>query len=149
MAIWDQLQQLGLKGPLERIPAAYEGLSEQQANIMDYETIKNIMNMPPDMFRSAQNQQQNVAQQLAAVQAQQHAVRVDPHKSAYSLLMSRLHGVAGAFVMSTNDYLFTHVHTDKVFVFFVHNDRAGHLEDDINLFPSDKLITQVRLLWSS
>lgn len=139
--------------PFGQIPTSYEeGLNQGQIAAINTQqnmaqVYHDIMNLPPDNFNS-QMSQQNMARQLAAAQAQQHAVRVDLHKNAYSMLMSRLHGVAGSFIMGANDYLFTHVHTDRVFVFFVHNDRAGHLEDDINIFPSDKLITQVRLLWS-
>jgi hypothetical protein len=36
--------------------------------------------------------------------------------------------------------------TDKVFVFLGHNGEASILEDDPNLFPSDKLITSLRLV---
>lgn len=35
---------------------------------------------------------------------------------------------------------------EKVFVFVVEHDQAVTLEDDANLFPSDVLITQLRLI---
>lgn len=35
---------------------------------------------------------------------------------------------------------------NKVVVFLYHNKQATHLEDDWNLFPSDTLITQLRLM---
>lgn len=35
---------------------------------------------------------------------------------------------------------------DRVVVFIVQNGQVTHLEDDWNLFPSDTLITQLRLL---
>jgi hypothetical protein len=37
--------------------------------------------------------------------------------------------------------------TDRVAVIFVHNDAVEVLYDDIDLYPSDKLITQLRLLF--
>lgn len=42
--------------------------------------------------------------------------------------------------------LFTSLAGDKVFVFVVQDNQAVTLEDDANLFPSDQLITQLRLL---
>ena len=35
---------------------------------------------------------------------------------------------------------------DKVFVFVVQDNQAVTLEDDATMFPSDQLITQLRLL---
>ena len=42
--------------------------------------------------------------------------------------------------------LFTSLAGDKVFVFVVQDNQAVTLEDDAALFPSDTLITQLRLL---
>lgn len=44
------------------------------------------------------------------------------------------------------DHISTALGKDKVFVFIVQNDRAVALEDDASLFPSDTLVTQLRLL---
>lgn len=48
------------------------------------------------------------------------------------------------------EYPFQHISTaaiaDKVFVFVVQNDQSVTLEDDRAMFPSDVLITQLRLL---
>lgn len=44
------------------------------------------------------------------------------------------------------DALFTHIAGEKVFVFIVANGDAVKLEDELGLFPSDTLITQLRLL---
>lgn len=42
--------------------------------------------------------------------------------------------------------LFTSLAGDKVYVFVVQDNQAVTLEDDANMFPSDQLITQLRLL---
>ena len=76
--------------------------------------------------------------------------QLNVHEHARSMLFSRLNGLAGStFAIRTNDFIWPHVTGDKVYVFFVCDNKAGHLEDQSALFPSDKLITQIRLLWSS
>lgn len=102
-----------------------------------------------------QNQYAAAANQLSAAQ------NFDPgysyitpgqtniHQQARSMLFSRLNGLSTGFVMRQTDFILTHVHKDKVYIFFITEDKAGHLEDDKNLYPSDKLITQIRLLWSA
>ena len=44
------------------------------------------------------------------------------------------------------DHLSTAVGSTKVFVFVVQDDKPVMLEDSVELFPSDTLITQLRLL---
>jgi len=59
------------------------------------------------------------------------------------LLLMRLRAREG-------EHLFQDMHTsfanDKVFVFIVTKDQPLTLEDDAGMFPSDALITQLRLL---
>ena len=73
---------------------------------------------------------------------------VNKSQKAASMLFGRLHGISGTFEMKKDDFMLPIVTNDKVFIFFIHESRAGHLEDDAAIFPSDKLITQIRLLWS-
>lgn len=44
------------------------------------------------------------------------------------------------------DNAFVHVGTETAFVFVVKGDKAVKLEDDASMFPSDQLITKLRLL---
>jgi hypothetical protein len=44
------------------------------------------------------------------------------------------------------DFLETHWHDDTVYVFLVANGKPVMLQDDAGLFPSDTLITQLRLI---
>lgn len=50
--------------------------------------------------------------------------------------------------MLTFDFIMAYKYkrSDSVVVFFVHNDKPGMLEDGWDLFPSDELITKLRLL---
>lgn len=43
-------------------------------------------------------------------------------------------------------FIGAHQTNEKVFVFMVHNEQAVTLEDDVLMFPSDTLITKMRLL---
>ena len=43
-------------------------------------------------------------------------------------------------------YIGAHQTNEKVFVFMVHNEQAVTLEDDVLMFPSDTLITKMRLI---
>lgn len=44
------------------------------------------------------------------------------------------------------EYLDTHVSGEKVFVFIVQNGTHAVLEDELQMFPSDTLVTQLRLI---
>lgn len=61
-----------------------------------------------------------------------------------TMLGMRLH------VREGDELPFDSIHTslgkEKVFVFIVQNDQAVTLEDDRHMFPSDVLITQLRLI---
>lgn len=71
------------------------------------------------------------------------------HEKAIELLKMRMGGVLKDFHPDPNEeFLICHVHKDTVFVFFVAKGVAGNLEESVNQFPSDKLIAQLRLLWS-
>lgn len=108
-------------------------------------------NVTQEAYNSQELQQLYQYQQASMQQNVQQAAAIRPvpiHEHAQQLLMGRLHGLATMFTMSTNDFLLCHMHGEKVYVFFIHDDRVGYLEDDANLFPSDKLVTQIRLLWS-
>jgi hypothetical protein len=115
-------------------------------------------NIPQDIMEMGQNAQAQALQNqqayaYAAQQASQlsqiSAPAIDERKQAHILLRNRLQGVNGkGFTVDKNDFLFPLIHGEKVYIFFLHGDRVGHLEDEKNMFPSDKLVTQLRLLWS-
>lgn len=63
---------------------------------------------------------------------------------AYQLMAMRLRVPEGNRFPA--DHLSLHVTDKKAFVFLVNKGQATTLEDDPDLFPSDQLITQIRLL---
>lgn len=71
-----------------------------------------------------------------------------PNWSPLQMIMVRLAGVGAPVGGYKHDFQFlsAHIGSDKAFVFIVHNEQAVTLEDDRGLFPSDRLITQLRTL---
>jgi hypothetical protein len=121
-----------------------EGLlksSEQQA--IDY----------AEYMRSAQANQAAQAQASHHMDAQGYQYP-QPHKPpepnihvrALRLLKARLAGLDSTYNIASDEVILTHVHQDKVYVFFVLKGRAGHFEDEAALFPSDGLITKIRII---
>ena len=68
------------------------------------------------------------------------------HDRAKGLLMSRLHGVRGRVPLMADDFLHCHVSNDTVYVFFLIGGREGILQENVDVFPSDTLITQIRMV---
>ena len=108
-----------------------------------------------DRQRAAQSQcsQAQLAQNLAQnqytqaqIQAQQYNPEPNIHVKAMSLLKLRLAGLDSKFHMTSDEFLTCHVSAGIVYIFFVIGGKAGHLEEETALFPSDKLITQFRLI---
>lgn len=65
----------------------------------------------------------------------------DNRKSMIAMRLRLTDGVKWPF-----DFLETHLHEERVLVFLVVGGKPVMLEDDANLFPSDTLITQLRLI---
>lgn len=62
------------------------------------------------------------------------------------MIMSRLRYSEGDRIPF--DFLEVVQMSNRVMVFIAHNDQALQLEDGLDLFPSDQLITQLRLIMS-
>ena len=73
-----------------------------------------------------------------------YADLIESPRSRHHMLAMRLRITEGARMPF--DDLHTSLGKEKVFVFIVQNDQAVTLEDDRNLFPSDTLVTQLRLI---
>lgn len=105
-------------------------------------------------MQAAQNWNTNpLAQQQAAQQQLGNIVKVDTQKAlrnerALSLLTMRLGGVKNALKLGAEDFLVCHTTPETVYVFFILNGKSGHTEEEIDIFPSDKLLTQLRLIMS-
>jgi hypothetical protein len=119
-----------------------------------------------NVHRSAIEQQLIAAQanQMLAAQAQQmqpflnqataQAVQQPPdprgkaNEKALHLLMMRMQGVRNTLRLGADDFMCCHVREDTVHVFFVLKGNSGNTSEQVDIFPSDKLITQLRLIMS-
>lgn len=119
------------------------------SNILPTDLDQRFAAMMPNSRLMSQDQQyqQYLAQQNYAMsnQAGQTSLPTS-HDRAYSLFIARLVGVKGEYHKKPNDFLWTHVADDQVHVFFLLGGQAGHVNESIDMFPSDTLITQFRML---
>ena len=81
-----------------------------------------------------------------ALQQAQQNMGPSIHVKALQLLKARLAGLDNSYTIAPDEIILTHVYQDKVFVFFVLKGKAGYLEDEASLFPSDGLITKLRVI---
>lgn len=69
-----------------------------------------------------------------------------PKPDPTMLLRQRLGGLSGTLNIKSADFLHAHVLDDAVIVFYIFGGQEGHLRDDVALYPSDTLITQIRMV---
>ena len=65
---------------------------------------------------------------------------------AREMFLKRMGGIRAEMKLAAGDYLNCHVYGEMVFVFYVFSGREGCAKEHIDLFPSDQLITQFRLV---
>ena len=64
------------------------------------------------------------------------------------MLIERLIGLSDERreLFTKDNFITCYVNKGKVYTFFVLNERSGTVEEDINIFPSDKMISQLRMV---
>lgn len=108
---------------------------------------QNAMQQVAQTELGAQHEQYRAMQNIGANPAQQANTTPSYHTRARELLINRLCGVKGDFYMDQKEFLWCHVYDEQVYVFYAFKDsRVGHLEEGVSEFPSDTIITQIRLL---
>ena len=65
---------------------------------------------------------------------------------AREIFLKRMGGLRNEMLVSKDDFLQCHVYGEVVHVFYCFGGRAGVTQEGIDLFPSDQLITQFRLV---
>jgi hypothetical protein len=84
--------------------------------------------------------------QQSAISQPANLAEPNVHVKALRLLKARLVGLNNSYRIDNDEIILTHVYQDKVFIFFVLRGRAGYLEDELALFPSDGLVTKLRMI---
>jgi len=67
---------------------------------------------------------------------------------ARELFLKRMGGIRAEMKVKLGDFVACHIHAETVYVFFCFSGREGVVKENIDLFPSDLLVTQFRLLLS-
>ncbi len=100
-----------------------------------------LLSGPPDHYLDASSYEQMkrsvLGQMYAAGQSPQTPVDL------IGMIRMRLRKNVGEKLF---DFIAAHQHADTVFVFIVHDGKNVVIKDNEKLFPSDALITQIRLL---
>ena len=65
---------------------------------------------------------------------------------AREMFLKRMGGLRAEMRVATDDFLSCHVYNEQVYVFYCFGGRHGVTMEGIDLFPSDQLITQFRLM---
>jgi hypothetical protein len=65
---------------------------------------------------------------------------------AREIFLKRMGGLRSEMVVSKDDFLQCHVYNEQVYVFYCFDGRHGVTLEGIDMFPSDTLITQFRLV---
>lgn len=103
-------------------------------------------------MQSAQNAQMQANSQYSqqaranAQQAPMPSSLADHCHRARELFMRRMAGVRDDFHLRINDFLHCQVHGDIVFVFFLLDGKEGIVKEQVDVFPSDQLIAQFRMI---
>lgn len=96
----------------------------------------------------AQSQWAQSQQQLAAQQSPPMMKPPTPSlpMRAKELFLKRMGGIRAEMTMAPNDFLQMHVFEDQVIVFFCFNGKEGVVKEQMDIFPSDQLIAQFRMI---
>jgi oxalate decarboxylase/phosphoglucose isomerase-like protein (cupin superfamily) len=65
---------------------------------------------------------------------------------ARELFLKRMGGIRAEMLIAPGDFLQCHIHGEVVHVFYCFGGKPGVTQESIDLFPSDTLITQFRMI---
>jgi hypothetical protein len=65
---------------------------------------------------------------------------------AREMFLKRVGGLRSELRLAENDFLQCHIYGEVVHLFYCFSGKAGVTQENIDMFPSDQLITQFRLI---
>lgn len=68
---------------------------------------------------------------------------------AREMFLKRMGGLRAELKIAPDDFLHCHIYGEMVFLFYCFSGRDGCVKENIDLFPSDQLITQFRMVLST
>jgi len=117
-----------------------------------HDLLQQLMAQAPDMFSNQSLAQQQAQMQWA--QAQQAVPKSPTPKPpnpplgvrAKELFLKRMGGIRAEMTLKSDDFLQMHVRDDTVYMFYCLNGKDGVVKEQVDLFPSDQLIAQFRMI---
>ena len=83
------------------------------------------------------------SQQVGQAQSPMHPPLGD---RARELFLKRMGGVRAEMRVAKDDFLQCHIYGDVVHMFYCFSGKTGVVQESIDMFPSDQLITQFRMI---
>ena len=134
MSIGDGTKYNSLLGNLSGMPDMWANINKEQ--------------MMREMMQASQMDMS--AAQQAGVQLPRPVTPPAPPPQlgarAREIFLKRMGGIRAEMKVAPEDFLQCHVFNDQVYVFYCFGGRSGVTNEGIDLFPSDQLITQFRLV---
>jgi hypothetical protein len=142
-------------------PNALLGLAGIMGNTPDMWAHVNRSEVEQELYGNMVQAQMN---QQAAAQAQQGVSIYNPGLAqqtlppnrpatgsalaarAREMFLKRMGGIRAELTIAPEDFLHCHVYGETVYVFYCFAGRDGCAKESIDLFPSDQLITQFRMV---
>lgn len=117
-----------------------------------------ILGLPPSFYGvtpSVDAQQAHAAQQAYAAQQAQtmqgppRDALTEHNAKARQLFISRMGGVTANFMLASGDFMHTQFYNGEVYLFFLFSGKEGVVRESADVFPSDQLIAQFRMIVSA
>jgi hypothetical protein len=110
------------------------------------ERLNNAMAQQAMAQQAILGQQHNAQLYQKAPNSPQAAPVSSPSVRARKLFIDRMGGVRNEFQVARDDFIWVHVYADMAYVFFCFAGKEGVTKEQLDIFPSDQLITQFRMI---
>ena len=139
MAVTDPFAGVGID------PSLSQSFETMQKLMLDQMRFPQVLIDPAQQSTQAQQAQISWAN-TQNVGEQQPKPNINIHARARGMLIDRLGGIDGPMKLKDGDFLMCHCFWGTVYVFFVFNKRDGVTKESTDIFPSDKLVAQLRMV---
>jgi hypothetical protein len=146
MSMGDPVNPLSLLGIASGVPDMWAHINKDEMNAQLIRDLQNV-NMNA---QAAQAQQAGIVHKFPPLPTPP-APPLPPSLSqlgsrAREMFLKRMGGLRAEMKVAADDFLACHIYNEQVYVFYCFGGRHGVTMEGIDLFPSDQLITQFRLV---
>ena len=145
----DPRNMLGPLGALGVAPDMWKHVNAQEDMMRQLAQAQIGVNHPDAAQQAALWPQQNIGQFPTSVPPDRPTTTQTLASRAREMFLKRMGGIRNELRIAPEDYLNCHVYGEMVYVFYCFSGRDGCAKESIDLFPSDQLITQFRMVLST